>query len=196
MSSASEALYWHSSWLWSMEVGIFQDMSPFPRAPWRCICGKQIQSADGPVCGDGQNLSLVACWPDWWFFPSSGGWLAHMIVVEPNKKLSYIYVYCSNCKQVASESCSVVSDYTVHGILQARILEWVPYPFSRGSSWPRDLTQVSFIAGGFFTNWATREALLTTKMWANVTTCPLTGEIHIDCVEYLTSNTSGSSSGM
>ena len=43
-------------------------------------------------------------------------------------------------------------------ILQARILEWVAIPFSRGSSQPRDRTQVSHSAGGFFTSWATREA--------------------------------------
>ena len=48
-------------------------------------------------------------------------------------------------------------DYTVHGILQARILEWVAIPFSRGSSQPRDRTPVPHIAGGFFTSWATRE---------------------------------------
>ena len=47
----------------------------------------------------------------------------------------------------------------IHGILQARILEWVAFPFSRGSSQPRDQTQVSCIAGRFFTIWATREAL-------------------------------------
>ena len=63
-----------------------------------------------------------------------------------------------------SESHSVVSDslwpmdYTVHGILQARILEWVAAPFSRGSSQPRDQIQVSHITGGFFTRWVTREA--------------------------------------
>ena len=45
-------------------------------------------------------------------------------------------------------------DYTAHGILQARILEWVAFPFSRESSRPRDQTQVSHIAGGFFTSWA------------------------------------------
>ena len=44
------------------------------------------------------------------------------------------------------------------GILQARILEWVAMPSSRGSSQARDQTQVSRIAGGFFTIWATREA--------------------------------------
>ena len=49
-------------------------------------------------------------------------------------------------------------DYTVHGILQARILEWVAFPFSRGSSQPRDQTQASHIMGGFFTSSATREA--------------------------------------
>ena len=48
--------------------------------------------------------------------------------------------------------------WTVHGILQARILEWVAFPFSRGSAQPRDWTQVSCIAGGFFPSWATREA--------------------------------------
>ena len=56
---------------------------------------------------------------------------------------------------------SAVSDYDsmdcgspdsyVHGILQARILEWVAIPFSRGSSQPRDRTWVSSIAGRFFT---------------------------------------------
>jgi len=49
-------------------------------------------------------------------------------------------------------------DCTVHGILQARILKWVAFPFSRGSSQPRGKTQVSHIASGFFISWATREA--------------------------------------
>jgi len=43
-------------------------------------------------------------------------------------------------------------DYTDHGILQARTLEWIAFPFSRGSYKPRELTQVSHIAGGFFTS--------------------------------------------
>ena len=66
-------------------------------------------------------------------------------------------------KRKESESHSVVSDslqprgLSVHGILQARILEWVAFSVSRGSSQPRDGTQVSHTAGGFFTSWATRE---------------------------------------
>ena len=48
--------------------------------------------------------------------------------------------------------------YAVNGNLQARKLEWVAFPISRGSFQPRNQTQVSHIAGGFFTSWATREA--------------------------------------
>ena len=54
-----------------------------------------------------------------------------------------------------AQSCPTLGDpmdYTVHGILQARILEWVAVPFSRVSSQPRDQTQVSHITGGFFTS--------------------------------------------
>ena len=61
-----------------------------------------------------------------------------------------------------TQSCPTLGDpmdYIVHGILQARILEWVVFPFSRGSSQARDRIQVSHIAGGFFISWATREAL-------------------------------------
>ena len=59
-----------------------------------------------------------------------------------------------------AQSCLTLRDpvdYTVHGILQAKILDWVAISFSRGSSQPRDQTQVSHIAGGFFTSWASRK---------------------------------------
>ena len=58
-------------------------------------------------------------------------------------------------------NCSPPGSY-VYGILQARILEWVAIPSSRGSSWPRDRTLVSMspaLAGGFFTTGTTWEAL-------------------------------------
>ena len=51
------------------------------------------------------------------------------------------------------------SGSSVHGILQARILEWVAIPFSRGSSWPRGQTQVFCTVGRFFAIWAIEEAL-------------------------------------
>ena len=53
-----------------------------------------------------------------------------------------------------------LSGSSVHRILQARVVKWVAIPFSKGSSQPRDRTWVSCIAGGFFTIWATREAVL------------------------------------
>ena len=61
------------------------------------------------------------------------------------------------CSTGESESCLCPDlcdpmGYTVHGIPQARILEWVAVPFSRGSSQPRDQTHVSHIEGGFFTS--------------------------------------------
>ena len=85
-----------------------------------------------------------------------------------------IYNYLKKWSEVkVTQSCLTLCnpmDYTVHGILQARILEWVAVPFSRGSSQPRDWTQVFCIAGGFFTSWATREAqlfeeLLKSRTW-------------------------------
>ena len=54
---------------------------------------------------------------------------------------------------------------SVHGISQARILEWVAIPISKGSSQPRDQTWVSRIIGRFFTIWATREAKIITWRW-------------------------------
>ena len=64
---------------------------------------------------------------------------------------------------LVAQSCLTLCDpmdyglpgFSVHGILQARILEWIAFPFSRGTSQPRDGTLVSCITGRFFTIWAT-----------------------------------------
>ena len=75
----------------------------------------------------GTKILLVWCWKDLGSNPNSA-------------------IYCS---VKVTQSCStlcVPTDYTVHGILQTRILEWVAFPFSRGYSPPRDWTQVSSIA--------------------------------------------------
>ena len=60
-------------------------------------------------------------------------------------------------KSCPTQSCDPMS-CTVHGILQARILEWIAVPLSGASSQPRDRTHVSLIASRFFTSWAMREA--------------------------------------
>ena len=73
-------------------------------------------------------------------------------------------------KESQSEHCWVMSNSLWPlGILQARILESGAVPFSRGSSKPRDWTQVSHIAGGFFTSWATRGAQSHIILNSNVT---------------------------
>ena len=60
---------------------------------------------------------------------------------------------------LVTQSCLTLQPgSSLHGILQARLLEWVAIPFPRGSSQPWDRTRVSCIAGRFFTIWATREA--------------------------------------
>ena len=69
---------------------------------------------------------------------------------------------CVLSHSVMPDSCDPIDcnlpGSSVHGILQARMLEWVAISFSRGSSQPRNRTQVSYTAGRFFTDWATREA--------------------------------------
>ena len=73
---------------------------------------------------------------------------------------------CFFLESEVAQSCPTLCDSmdcsppgsSVHGLLRARILEWVAISFSRGSSWPRDWTGVSCIAGRFFNVWATKEA--------------------------------------
>ena len=82
--------------------------------------------------------------------------------------LGLVFIKVSPCPTRSSESeCEIAQsspilrdpmDYTVYGILQARILEGVAFPFSRVSFQPWDWTQVSLIVGRFFTNWAIRDA--------------------------------------
>ena len=83
---------------------------------------------------------------------------------------SYIYVFpMYESVELVAQSCLTLCDSmdcirpgsSVHGILQARILEWVAIPFSRGSSPHRDRTWFSHIAGRFFTIWTTREVYYT-----------------------------------
>ena len=97
--------------------------------------------------------------------PESGAYLLDM--VQLSQKL-ILFPWLDSKKKVESISCSITSnswrpmDYSlpgssVHGILQARILEWVAISYSRGSSRPRDQTWVSCNAGRFFAIWATRD---------------------------------------
>ena len=88
-----------------------------------------------------------------------------MIYKTVPKKLPRIYHCGGGCGLVAKLCLTLATPMGynppgsfVHGISQTRILEWVAISFFRGSSQPKDWTQVSCTAGIFFTNWATREA--------------------------------------
>ena len=91
-------------------------------------------------------------------------WINMYFFLQNDSSFLSMDVYCV----LVTQSCLTLCDPTdcsplgssVHRISQARILQWVAFPVSRGSSPPRDRTQVSCLADRSFTVWATREALL------------------------------------
>ena len=160
-----------SAWILSLPLcGVFP---VFPQAPYSCpgFCGEFYRVDHEASQCDG-FLSL--------FVREEPGWGASSVYLLVQNSLEgghfslfplHLPVYYLTCLEwrclikrsevKVAQSCPTLCDpmnYTVHGILQARILEWVAFPFSRGPSQPSDWTQVSCIAGRFFTSWATREA--------------------------------------
>ena len=86
--------------------------------------------------------------------PHATGQLSPCTTTEPTFLKALVAQSCQSLCD--SMDCSPTGS-SVHGILQARILEWVAIPFSRGSSRPKDQTQVSCTEGRFFAVWATRK---------------------------------------
>ena len=103
---------------------------PFP-ANWPFGQQHMIESVL-PIQGNLKELSR-SCYIQWWWF-GHHVWLCELMEFSP-------------------------SGSSIHEISQAKILEWVVTSFSRGSSWPRDRTCISCIAGIFFHCWVTRETL-------------------------------------
>ena len=83
--------------------------------------------------------------------------VSHLVSPKCRRSQSVLRV-TQSCPTLCNPMGYSLPGSSIHGILQARILEWVAIPFSRGSSQPRDWTKVSCIADRFFTIWATREA--------------------------------------
>ena len=81
------------------------------------------------------------------------------------ESLSCVQLFCDLM------DCSLPGS-SVHGVLQARILVWVAIPFSGGSSQPRNLTRVSYIAGRFFTIWTTRRVQVVHQFSSVAQLCP------------------------
>ena len=143
------SLVWENLWRWEWQ--------PTPvilawRIPWseeasglQSIGSQRVDTIERLV------RPVVSCSPHC-MEPGSPALQADSLPSEPPGKWKWRW------KSLSTVRLSVTPWTTVHGILQARILELVAFPFSRGSSQPRDQTQVSHIAGRFFTSWATREA--------------------------------------
>ena len=70
---------------------------------------------------------------------------------RPGARTAYGFFGKVKVTQLSPTLCDPM-DYTIHGLLQVGIVEWVAFPFSRGSSQPRDQIQISRIAGRFFTS--------------------------------------------
>ena len=119
----------------------FPASGSFPRS--------QLLASGGQSIGVSVSGSVLPMNIQDWFPLGATGWLSLL-----SKGIGYPEMHIMR----APEPQCNPREYTVHGILQARILAWVAIPFFRGSSQPRDRTQVSLIAGRFFTSWATREA--------------------------------------
>ena len=131
------------------------------------IEGRRRRGRQRMKCLDGITNSMDMSWwvnsGSWWWTGRPGmlqfmglqrvghGWATEL--TDWNRE----YYEVKWKSQLCPTLCNSM-DYTVHGILQAGILELVAFPFSRGSSQPRYQTQIFCIAGGFFTSWATREA--------------------------------------
>ena len=98
---------------------------------------------------------------DWWSSPAPTHFYklaaVYLSFSDPRKRKAFYDWFLSVAWKLLGrvQLCNPMD--TIRGILQAWILEWGAFPFSGGSSQPRDWTQVSRIAGGFFTSWATRE---------------------------------------
>ena len=123
-------------------------------------------------------ISIKALW--WWplvrfvwsYFPLLWIWTISIYLSKTKHLLPLFFLNWSIVDLLVAQSCPTLcnpmdcgpSGSSVHGILQARILEGVSILFSRGSSRPRDWTQVSCFAGNFFTVWATREGV---KRWGS-----------------------------
>ena len=123
----------------SLICGILKKMAQmnlFIKQKWSHKCRKQ-------TCGYQEERRMSDKLRDW-------AWHKHTTIHIKWKSLSRVQL------------CNP-RDYTIHGILQARILERIAIPFSRGSSQLRDQTRVSHIAGRFFTSWATYIYLLYIK---------------------------------
>ena len=135
---------------------------------------KSISAVRSTSDTERQTVNSTSGKTNWMFFGSlqdmSQG---HPVSLRLQRNHSYATCSLTTCARVRAESYPTLCDLrdcsppvsSVHGILQAGILEWVAMPFFRGSSWPRDGTWVSCIAGRFFTTEPPGKPKLEQRLW-------------------------------
>ena len=152
-----------------------QGPSPWrsPREEWTSSCsacsGLPLRPSGSPwphLNSEVTNGWILGSWLRHWLFPVSKNSPSPQTSWEPERRWESLHlgghIFSHPITLLTpihpmtewSESRFYSLQPTVHGILPARILEWVAVSFSRGSSQPRDWTQISRTAGGFFTSWA------------------------------------------
>ena len=126
----------------------------------------KMDSQQGPIVSTRELFSML-CQPGWrgvWWRLDTCICMAESLHCSHETTtillISYVFV-------LVAQSCPTLCDpmdcsppsFSVHGILQARILEWIAIPFSGGTSQPRDWTLVFCLTGRFFTIWATGKSI-------------------------------------
>ena len=165
----------------------FPDSGSFPRSPFFRIRWPKYWSFSFSITRSNEYSGLISCRIDWLELLAVQGTLKSLLQHHSSKAsilqhsaffiVQLSHPYMTTGKTIAltevkwsevAQSCPTLYDpmdctllcSSVQGIFQARVLEWVAISSSRGSSWPRDWTQVSHTAGRRFTIWATREVQL------------------------------------
>ena len=127
--------------------------------PWTVACQSPLSMGfSGQECWSGLPFSSLVALPHPGIGPKS---LASSALAGRFFTTSHLkkWKWSQSCQTLCNPMDCSPPGLSFHGILQVRILEWIAFPFSRGSSQSRDGTQVSRIAGWFFTSCTTREAL-------------------------------------
>ena len=138
--SSLQIYYWHLGWIWPLQCQSRWLLASSQESLY-FILNKIL------MMNQEQNLSVLIAFLLWFFciilewvaIPSSKG-------IFPTQGSNSGLMHCRQILYQLSHKGSL------------RTLEWVAYPFSSGSSWPRNPIRVSCITAGFFTNWAIREA--------------------------------------
>ena len=107
-----------------------------------------------------QTVTTTFFWYKFGFGKCFGAsfWSNHWLVIANCMKMKSESEVAQSCPTLCDPMDCSLPGFSIHGIFQGRVLDLVAFSFSRGSSQPRDRTQVSHIVGRCFTLWATREA--------------------------------------